>query len=83
MLAQMSLYDVLRLLVQKVSWSSTEMMQNALQAVDAAEHAGALSRVAESVVCQHSEVNEQTGKCVDCNKQINSPKPIYPRYGRY
>ena len=71
--AAYSLYDLLRTMVERVSWPTEEEKRTALASIDAAEYAQVFGNLASMMVCSHSEeARTAGGKCADCGRQIEN-----------
>lgn len=71
--AAYTLYDLLRVLVERVGWQSEEEKRAALGSVDAAERMGIFGDLAQQMACDHpNEPGDRVGgRCTLCGRQID------------
>lgn len=65
-MAAYSLYELLRVLIQRVSWRTEAEMKAALESVDEAERMNVLGNLIPLFACKHP--NKRAGRCPDCGR---------------
>lgn len=84
-----SLYDLFRVLIERVGWPSEAEKKVALASVDRAEKMQVFGNLASMMACEHpEEAMTKSGKCADCGRQVentvfqNTHAAGRPRYVR-
>lgn len=66
-MAAYSLYELLRVLINRVGWRTEGEQRAALESVDEAERMNLLGNLAKMIGCRH-EMKDRSGKCLDCGR---------------
>lgn len=71
--AAYSLYELLRVLVERAGWPTEEEKRAALRSVSEAERMGILGNLAVAMVCDHPAEAIAGGRCEACGRQVEQP----------
>lgn len=70
--AAYSLYDLLRVLIDRVGWPDEDQKRAAVRSVGEAERMNILGNLARDMVCEHPTEARSAGQCRDCGRQVEN-----------